>query len=229
MIKKLSFIMALVLVFCLLSVPTAAAEAENELPDVDITSWEFLVANTYNSILEYAPPYAGFEGQGIDERIAEPLAAFLTAARNEGYQAYVAAAYRNWDFQLSHFRNFLATQENAAEAVKHFHAPGTCDHQTGLSVCITADASCSAAYYRYDNSAILDTELYQWALEHCHEYGFILRFPEGKEQYYGTPCEPGHFRYVGVEAATYIMENDLCLEEFILMYDEDAILVPGIN
>ena len=49
---------------------------------------------------------------------------------------------------------------------------------------------------------------------HCHEYGFILRYPEDKEAITEINYEPWHMRYVGVPAATYIMENGLCLEEF---------------
>ena len=62
------------------------------------------------------------------------------------------------------------------------------------------------------------TEFCKWMEEHCAEYGFIVRYPEGKEQYYTLACHPGHFRYVGKEAAAYIMENGLCLEEFIELY-----------
>ena len=72
-----------------------------------------------------------------------------------------------------------------------------------------------------------DTEVFQWLKEHCTEYGFIYRYVEGKEQFYGTPCRhPAHFRYVGVEAAKYITEHDLCLEEFLLMYEGNNVYVP---
>ena len=68
------------------------------------------------------------------------------------------------------------------------------------------------------NSELENTELYQWLSAHCHEYGFIVRYPKDKEEVTGIIYEPWHFRYVGVEAATYIMENGLCLEEFIALY-----------
>ena len=55
--------------------------------------------------------------------------------------------------------------------------------------------------------------------QHCHEYGFIVRYPKDKEDVTGIIYEPWHFRYVGVEAATYIMENGLCLEEFLALYE----------
>ena len=56
-------------------------------------------------------------------------------------------------------------------------------------------------------------------VEHCAEYGFIVRYPNGKSDVTGIIYEPWHFRYVGVEAATYIMENDLTLEEFLALYE----------
>ena len=57
---------------------------------------------------------------------------------------------------------------------------------------------------------------------HCHKFGFILRYPSDKEEITEINYEPWHFRYVGIPAATYIMENGLCLEEFVLQL-QDAI------
>ena len=72
-----------------------------------------------------------------------------------------------------------------------------------------------------------DTELLVWLKEHCTEYGFIFRYPEGKEEFYGLKCRhPAHFRYVGKEAAEYITENGLCLEEFLMMYEGNTVYIP---
>ena len=57
--------------------------------------------------------------------------------------------------------------------------------------------------------------MWSWLKEHCAEYGFIWRYSEEKSDITGISNEPWHFRYVGVEAATYIMENNLCLEEYM--------------
>jgi hypothetical protein len=62
--------------------------------------------------------------------------------------------------------------------------------------------------------------------EHCAEYGFIVRYPESKKEVYGMSCYPGHYRYVGTEAAQYIMDNDLCLEEFLALYGKTF---KGVN
>ena len=207
----------------------AAAKGLPAPPDVDITSWEFKIANSYNNILDYFPPYATVEGQGIDKRIADITIQLVQDAKASGLRFFMASIFRNYEFQNTYYIEQVHTSGNAYDAAKVLLGPGSSEHQTGLAFDVTADPMLNCRYAIFDNSPVLETDTYAWMLEHCTEYGYILRYPEGKEQYYGTACTAGHFRYVGVEAAKYIMENDLCLEEFILLYDEDAIHVPGIN
>ena len=65
-----------------------------------------------------------------------------------------------------------------------------------------------------------DTPVQQWLMAHCADYGFIVRYPKDKEDVTGIMYEPWHFRYVGKDAAEYIMEHGLCLEEFVALYAE---------
>lgn len=208
--------------------PEAAATAA-PLPDIDITSWEFVLANSYNSITEYEPVYGGLAGQGLDARIVEAASAFLQAARDQGHKVYLAVGYRNYDYLLTYYDRTVRQFGSGEEAAKVALGPGVNEHQTGLGIDIIDDPNFSAYYHDFENQDIEDTEVFHWMSEHCQEYGFIVRYPEGKEAFYGTPCRCGHFRYVGVDAATYIMENDLCLEEFLLLYDEDAVFVPDLE
>ena len=199
-------------------------------PDIDINSFEFLLANSYNSIgMEFRPEYSDFEGQGIDARIYEPAMAFLTAAREAGFEAWVSAAFRNSDFlntwYLSYYNHVY--HRDPIETANHFLAQGIDEHQTGLAIDFTDQIYRNALYEIWDDPEMKDTELYDWLVEHCTEYGFILRYPEGKEQFYGVACRhPAHFRYVGEEVAKYITEHDLCLEEFLLMYEGNNVYVP---
>ena len=64
------------------------------------------------------------------------------------------------------------------------------------------------------NEKMMKEKECQWMAEHCQEYGFIIRYPADKKEYTEINTEPWHLRYVGIPAATYIMENGLCLEEF---------------
>lgn len=87
--------------------------------------------------------------------------------------------------------------------------PGTSEHHTGLAFDIVA-----SDYVVLDSSQAT-TRVQQWLMENCHNYGFILRYPEDKVNITGINYEPWHYRYVGVEAATYIMEHGICLEEYL--------------
>ena len=102
-------------------------------------------------------------------------------------------------------------EELAADEVAR---PGTSEHQLGLAADITDQ------YYEYKNESLENTELFKWMSAHCAEYGFIVRYPKDKEDVTGIMYEPWHFRYVGKEAAAYIMEHGLCLEEFVALYAE---------
>lgn len=201
----------------------AAAEAERaareadpfwDRPQIDPESWEFILANPWHDIGGYTPELETLEGQRFDARIIGAMQAFSQAARDEGLSVFLSSGYRSYDEQSYLFRRKAAEygEETAATIVAR---PGTSEHQTGLCCDITD------RYYERKDRSLEETELYQWMYEHCHEYGFILRFPEGKEDVTGIIYEPWHFRYVGEEAAAYIMEHDLTLEEFLDLYDKE--------
>ena len=113
--------------------------------------------------------------------------------------------------RMHHYEGY--SYEEAEEVASTIVAyPGTSEHQLGLA------ADISDRDYTVLNSSQADSPTQQWLMEHCQDYGFILRFPEGKEKITGVMYEPWHFRYVGKDAAKYIMENNLCLEEFVELY-----------
>ena len=192
--------------------PTPEPTPAHEWPDVDINSWEFLLANPDHNIGEYVPTLATLEGQQLDERIIKPMKEFVAAARAEGLSVFLSSGYR--DYATQNYLYQRKVGQYGAEVAKTIVAiPGTSEHQTGLACDITDH------YYEFKDSSLENTALYQWMSQHCQEYGFIVRFPKDKEDITGIIYEPWHFRYVGVEAATYIMEHDLCLEEFLELYN----------
>ena len=202
-------------------------------PDIDITSWEFPIANYYNSVHEFELlDYAGFEGQGFHYNAYDDLVAFVQACRGAGYRVYATATYRNLEWCINQYARAVRDLGSAAAAAAADgtiqHGEGVNEHQTGLAVDFTDNAAFSAYYYPYENSGFEQTEVFAWLYEHCAEYGFIYRYPADKEFYYVASCVEGHFRYVGKEAAKYIMDNDLCLEEFLLLYDDEAVYHPDL-
>ena len=184
-------------------------------PNIDINSWEYLLANRWNSIQDYEPDLVEVDdGDGMfDRRAADALMEFVEAARDQGLDAYLTSTYRSYESQT--YLYDLKVEEYGEDEAKTVVAiPGTSEHQTGLAADITDE------YYDTMNESLEQTDLFQWMSKHCQEYGFIVRFPKNKEDITGIIYEPWHFRYVGKEAAEYIVANDLCLEEFVAMYKE---------
>lgn len=188
-----------------------AEKKDSDLPDIDIESWEYMLVNAEHSIGEYAPELGEIEGQQLDQRILEPMQQFVAAARAEGLNVFLSSGYRGYDEQTYLF-NRKVEQYGEEQAATIVSRPGTSEHQTGLACDITDE------YYELKNESLEETALYQWMSKHCQEYGFIVRYPKDKEEITGIIYEPWHFRYVGVEAATYMAEHNLCLEEFVALY-----------
>ena len=158
------------------------------------------------------------DGYLFDARAVDALDQMLSDGRAAGMQLVLTSAYRTEAYQSGLFEDKVArvmgesgcTREEAEEAAAMEVArPGTSEHQTGLA----ADIVC--AYRGILDAAYADTAEAVWLREHCAEYGFILRYPPEKSALTGVIYEPWHFRYVGTEAAKYIMDNGLCLEEYL--------------
>ena len=196
-------------------------------PDIDINSWEYMLVNGENSINDYAPEnLVELEGQMFDSRIIEPLTAMADDTRAQGLSVYLSSGYRSYNDQAANF--VRVCQNNGVSDGKdsngfYITMPAGCsEHQTGLCCDITD------IYYPTKNRTLENTEMFKYMSQHCQEFGFIVRFPDGKEPVTGVMYEPFHFRYVGLEAAAYITENNITLEEFVSLY-KDINPVKGIS
>ncbi len=156
-------------------------------------------------------------GQSIDSRAYPALQRMMDAARAEGLQPLICSSYRTWNNQRDLFLNkvqwYLDLGHSAAQAeekaAQWIARPGTSEHQLGLAVDIV-----DIGYQLLDEQQE-NTPVQQWLMSHCAEYGFILRYPTDKSHITGIKYEPWHYRYVGEEAAREIMEQGLCLEEYL--------------
>ncbi|MDO4553258.1 MAG: M15 family metallopeptidase, partial [Bacillota bacterium] len=134
-----------------------------------------------------------------------------TAAAEEGYTIVMTTAYRSYSFQKILWDNYVA-QDGEALASTYSARPGTSEHQTGLAV----DVSSPSVNYRLTRE-YGETAEGAWLRENAHRFGFIIRFPQGKEEITGYNYEPWHLRYVGEEAAAEIYEQGITLEEYLLL------------
>lgn len=193
-----------------------------DYPVVDISRWQYMLVSSSNSIGTYAPDtiQVGSVNVRFDENASSSLKGLIQAAKDAGYTMYVGDSYVSYSQQQKIF-NDKATElsengnysfDEATELAKEIVAyPGCSEHQTGLAVDLF-----DKEYEVYDYSK-MNSEFYSWLDEHCAEYGFIKRYPTEKADITGID-EPWHYRYVGTEAASFIMENGLCFEEFCAYY-----------
>ncbi|MCR5296893.1 MAG: M15 family metallopeptidase [Clostridiales bacterium] len=147
-------------------------------------------------------------GMELNETCAAALAALSDAARADGQILYLKSAYRSFQTQKTMYYNRL--KKNNGKDDGWVSKPGASDHQTGLGCDVVPKKWKSKAM----NEKMAKEPECVWMAEHCQEYGFIIRYPEDKQDITEINYEPWHLRYVGIPAATYIMENGLCLEEF---------------
>ena len=150
------------------------------------------------------------KGWYLREECAEALCEMNAVMREiDGFQTmYLKSAYRSWSKQNTMYKNRL--KKNKGKDDGWVSQPGSSDHQTGLGCDVVPRSWRDKAM----NSKMAKEKECIWMAEHCQEYGFILRYPEDKQDITEINYEPWHIRYVGIPAATYIMENNLCLEEF---------------
>ena len=145
----------------------------------------------------------------LQEDCCRALVAMSDAAREAGYNLYLTSAYRSWSTQNTMYKNRLAKHNGKDDG--WVSRAGASDHQTGLGCDVIPKSWLKASGM---NSKMASEPECIWMAEHCHEFGFILRYPADKEDVTEINFEPWHMRYVGIPAATYIMKNGLCLEEF---------------
>ncbi len=137
--------------------------------------------------------------------------ALFNAAKEDGLTVIIASAYRDYQYQEDLYNGYLESlgQKETDDVAAR---PGFSEHQTGLTVDVTTYGA---------NTDTFDTfEEFDWLQNHAHEYGFILRYPKDKEYITGYHYESWHYRYVGVEVATYIYEHDITFDEYYAYFIE---------
>lgn len=180
--------------------------------------WRLVLINKQHSI----PEDYTFELGNItstmrcDERIIDDLRNMLQAAKEDKVNLVICSPYRDTARQEMLFNrkitrymkqgmNFVEAHQLASQAVT---VPGASEHQIGLALDIVSNK------YTSLDEGFGETEEGIWLAENSYRFGFILRYPLGKEYITGIEYEPWHFRYVGVEAATVITKKGITLEEF---------------
>lgn len=208
--------------------PSSGTSASTDAGDilagknVDSLPWNLSVANKWHVLSDsrlndisivYTIPNCEY---GVDSRARDSLVAMVNDANAAGCGLWYSSIYRSVDSQRQNFESRVQmsmsqaggdrakAEEIAATVVAR---PGTSDHNLGLAVDFNG---CKTAFK--------DTAAYRWLIEHCADYGYILRYPADKQDITKVVYEPWHYRYVGVEHAKIIMEKGITLEEYVRDY-----------
>lgn len=150
---------------------------------------------------------------------AAALENLFAGAAEEGVTLYATSGYRSYSTQKAIFeRKLEKMSEKSANA--SVAKPGYSEHQTGLAMDVEGETTKGTGL----TSAFGDSPEGIWLAKNCWDYGFIIRYPEGKTNITGYIYEPWHIRYVGIEAAKEIQEMDVTFEEYILKVRADRIV-----
>lgn len=197
-------------------VPTPTPEANND--DIDSNdSLTKIVSPTRPIDPSYVPadlvepdvPFILDENQNLMRRdAAEALEEMFAAAGGDGYQLYLISGYRSYEFQKD-LEKYWIGKKGKEYASELDTKPGGSEHQLGLAANIgTTDGKCEL------NVCFAETGAYLWLKENSWKYGYIERYPEGKQKVTGITYSPWNFRYVGKDAAERISESGKTMEEY---------------
>lgn len=180
------------------------------MEDVDMSDGYLIICNKYHKLQNnYVPDLvslAGFGGGQMERVAASYFKEMSKAAKKDGISIYNVSGYRSYNTQNSLYNGYVS-RDGKAKADTYSARPGTSEHQTGLATDINSVSS------SFEN-----TKAFKWLANNSYKYGFILRYPKGKEFITGYMYEPWHYRYVGVDVAKFIYEKGITYEEYYATY-----------
>ncbi len=175
---------------------------------------QLLFVNRWNPVpAEFEPELDTIEGFKIAALCKDRLQKMIKDCKAAGYHCEINTAYRSysyqkklWDYRYNDYLSKGYSKEKAADlSARRVLPPGCSEHQLGLAVDLLGPDS-----------------TFRWLEEHAPEYGFVLRYPEGKTEETGVMYEPWHFRYLGEELAKELTSLDMTLDAYIEMLTETS-------
>jgi D-alanyl-D-alanine carboxypeptidase len=146
----------------------------------------------------------------LDKEVYRNFKIMQADALKEGFEIFVDSSFRSYEYQERVF-NSIVLEKGLDHAIKFVAPPGGSEHQTGLAF----DVIYRRNGIMLEEQNEFDPEI-QWLFNNSYKYGFILRYPKGKEDITGFNFEPWHYRYVGKELAKELFENSETLEEYYM-------------
>ena len=186
------------------------------------SDWNLILVNKSNPLSESFTVETASVGGGyeMDARAAEAMLQMIQDGNATGLNLMVCSAYRSVSYQaglyerkVQEYINYGYSEAEARRIAGTIVAPpGTSEHATGLAADIVS------VNYQVLDEGFENTPEFAWLSENAADYGFVLRFPEDKQDITDIIYEPWHYRYVGVEHAHAMNTLGMCLEEYVLLF-----------
>ena len=157
------------------------------------------------------PLSVAFKGKKIISEVNEAFIKLCKDAKSENLTIVANSTYRDFNYQSSLYKRYK-NNKGQIYADNYAARPGYSEHQTGLAIDVSTLKSTMDDFE--------ETKEYKWLIKNAYKYGFILRYPKDKEDITGYNYESWHYRYVGVEAAKIIHEENITFDEYYAYYVE---------
>ncbi len=185
--------------------------------EAKLTNTFYCLVNKYNylsedfvpsNLVELEAPYAR-KGIYLVKEAKDNFYKLVDKAKEEGFTIRAISAYRGYTYQKRLYDKYVEN-DGVSKADTYSARPGFSDHQTGLVVDVDDSINSFEGF--------TNTKEYQWMLDNSYKYGFILRYPEGKETITGYQFESWHYRFVGIKLAKKIKVSNLTFDEYFTRY-----------
>lgn len=178
--------------------------------NTNISDYNSMLVNKYNllnkefianDIIKTSSTYS-YSNNNLNKEAYEAFKKLANDAKKEGYTILILSSYRNYEYQEKLW--------NKNKNDDYVARPGASEHETGLAI--------DVADFYDQNDSFKDTESYKWMINNSYKYGFILRYPEGKENITGYKYEAWHYRYLGIDLATKVYKEGITYDEYYAYY-----------
>lgn len=184
----------------------------------DTSKGNTMLVNKYNALSKdyevenltnISKTYSYGENKKLNKEAYDAFISLAEDAKKEGYTILIVSSYRTYQEQEDVWKDYKASF-GTRKADAYAARAGSSEHETGLAI--------DVADYYDKNDKFEDTESFQWMQTNAHKYGYILRYPKGKENITGYSYEAWHYRYVGVETATKVYNESITYDEYYEYY-----------
>lgn len=190
----------------------------DDMEETDTSLGNIMLVNKYNALskdyeVENLTNISKTYGYGDNKKLnKEAYDAFIDLAedaKKEGYTILIVSSYRSYKDQEDVWKDYKASF-GTRKADAYAARAGSSEHETGLAI--------DVADYYDENDKFEDTDSFKWMQANAHKYGYILRYPKGKENITGYSYEAWHYRYVGIETATKVYNEGITYDEYYEYY-----------